>query len=481
MARLTMRFEYLYALCVALGLTWVNFSHFQNTSFFTLALSNALSLLGAAPLFFWLKNEQHEEIPLLPMHGFFYAIAFGVAGFYYPKSNSLNYILLNIIAGLLSLYFAYYLVAPRLLKPIKKVSLFSFYIKDKKAFALFAWIGFPLSCLLYWASRKWSINDLTLSFQIFYHFVFYLLVAAYFQGLLSATVKIVLLTFIFPYQFFIGSGFLEGSIGPLITNLVGICIIYFAIRKRVPWGLITLIILTILLIQPIKRELRDQIWQLNEKGTSTQLKQGTTVVDSFRELSNVMSDKYLTGEIVKSRNLHDDGAYINNSIFQSAIGRLNLLYPTAWIIRETPEPQPYRFGSTYTPLFTKWIPRILWESKPRETLGNDWGRSYQLINNDNFAISFNLPWIAEMYMNFGFFGVLGVSFIIGLVFYVFKATICQAGNDPAKLAFGVLLMTPLMFPESHLSLVLGGVIVGGILLNIFAFLSVRLFPKMFES
>ena len=477
-----LRLKYLYAFCIASGLVWVNFSQFQNISYFTLALSNTIVLLGATPLFFWLKNERREAIPLLPMHGFFYAITFGIAGFHrFEKSifeawhfeireDTFVYALVCVITGLLSLYFAYYLVAPRLLKKIDKVRLFPFYIKDKNAYTLLAWIGYPLTCLLYWLSQEGWAAYLKPSFFIGYQFIFYVLIAAYFRGLLSATTKVVLLTLIFPYQFFIGSVFLEGSIGPLIINLVAICILFFAIRQRVPWGWMALIILTILLIQPIKGELRNRIWQLNEKGTSLQLKQGTTVIDSFGELSNVMSDNYLAG--------NGEQPFTIKEASQASYARMNRLTTLIEVIDRTPDPQPYRFGSTYTPLLTKLIPRILWENKPRETLGNDWVRAYGLISPTDYAYSYNLPWIAEMYMNFGFFGVLGVSFIVGLVFYVFKVAICQANNDPGKLAFGIILMMPLMFPESHLSMVLGGVIVGGIFLAFLAFLTSKLFPKI---
>ncbi len=480
-----LRLKYLYAFCIALGLVWANFSQFQSLPFFTLTLSNAIVLLGAAPLFFWLKNEQREAIPLLPMHGFFYAITFGIAGFHrfeqsifeawrfeIPK-DTFVYALFCVIAGLLSLYFAYYLVAPRLLKKIDKVTLFPFYIKDKNAYTLLAWIGYPLTCLLYWHSQEGWVAYLKPSFFIGYQFIFYVLMAAYFRGLLSTTTKVVLLTLIFPYQFFIGSVFLEGSIGPLIINLVAICILFFAIRQRMPWGWMALIILTILLIQPIKGELRHRIWQLNEKGTSYQLKQGATVVDSFRELSNIVSNQYIDG----------GGAHTFEikKVSQDSYVRMNRLTTLVQVIDRTPDPQPYRYGSTYTPLLTKWIPRIFWENKPRETLGNDWARAYGLATPTDYAYSYNLPWIAEMYMNFGFLGILGTSFLIGLLFYAFKVVICQTGNDPGMLAFGVLLMMPLMFPESHLSMVLGGVIVGGILLTTLAFLAAKLFPKMFES
>jgi hypothetical protein len=295
--------------------------------------------------------------------------------------------------------------------------------------------------------------------------------AAYFKGLLNTSTKAVLLILILPYQFFIGSVFLEGSIGVLITNIVAICILFFAIRQRMPWGWMVLIVLIILLIQPIKGQLRDRIWELNETGTSLQLKQGLTVADSFSELSNIASNRYISGDRGPTLDLKDAS--------KTSYVRLNRLTTLVEVIDRTPVPKPYRYGSTYAPLLTKWIPRILWENKPRETLGNDWGRTYGLINHDNFAISFNLPWIAEMYMNFGFLGVLGVSFLIGLLFYVFKITICQASNEPANLAFGVLMMVPLMFPESHLSLVLGGVIVGGILLLLFFLLAFKVFPNRY--
>ena len=184
-----------------------------------------------------------------------------------------------------------------------------------------------------------------------------------------------------------------------------------------------------------------------------------------------MGDKYLSEERARNVEL--------NELSQTSYRRINRLITLVEVIYRTPDPQPYRHGSTYIPLLTKWIPRIFWENKPRETLGNDWGRSYQLINNDNLAISFNLPWIAEMYMNFGFLGILGVSFLLGLLFYVFKVTICQASNDPSRLAFGCILMIPLMFPESHLSMVLGGVIVQSLVMLLAYFLFSKLLPSWF--
>ena len=486
------RLKYLYALCMGLGLIWVNYSHFQSLPGLTLLLSNAVVFLGAAPLYFWLQDEQREAIPLMPMTGFFYAVTFGFAGFsrfqesqwdpwhFQIQEDTFDFALACVIAGLLSLYLAYYVLGPKLAPKEGKMPSFPFYVKSAKAYTVLAYLGFPIICLLYWLSRQGVMGELTLSFQIVSQFIFYLLMAAYLQGLLSTSEKVALFL-IFVYQFFIGSGFLEGSIGPLIVNLIAICILSFAIKRKVPWGWIVAIALTIFLIQPIKGELRNQIWQLKSDGTAAELKQGTTVVDSMGELSKILGARYLSkqgaekleGESTDDLNYEPNDNRLN--------GRLNLLYPLAWLLMNTPDPQPYRYGETYTPLLTKWIPRILWQNKPRETLGNEWVRTYGLASADDFAYSYNLPWVAEMYMNFGFSGVLGVSFFLGLLFYVLKLMVCQVPNEPSKLAFGVVLATPLMLPESHLSLVLGGVIVQAILLLLLCYVASKLLPNWFKA
>lgn len=486
------RLKYLYALFMVLGLLWVNYSHFQNLPVLTLVLSNTVVLLGASPLYFWLKDQQREAIPLMPMTGFFYAVTFGFVGFsrfqesiwdpwhFLIQSDTFNFALACVIAGLLSLYFAYYVLAPRLLSKVGKMPSFSFYVKSTKAYTLLAYIGFPGICSLYWLSRIGVLNNLTLSFHILSQFIFYLLMAAYFRDLLSMTTKVMLLGLIFPYQFFIGSLFLEGSIGPAVITLIAISIIYFAVKHKVPWGLLISSVLTILLIQPIKGEIRSHIWQLNGNATGMELKEGTTTADSAEELAQAFFSRYLSLERPPSETKNAD-----DMIYESSTGsvtrRLNLLYPLAWICMNTPEPQPYRYGATYTPLLSKWIPRVFWQNKPQERLGNEWGRSYKLIREDYLSVSFNLPWIAEMYMNFGFAGVLGISFFLGLLFYILKRTICQVTDEPGELAFGIVLATPLMFPESHLSLVLGGVIVQAILVILACFLASKVLANWFGN
>ena len=138
------RLKYMYILSIFLGLIWTNYVHFSSLPVFTLILSNALVLLGAAPLYFWLKNERREAIPLLPIHGFFYSVTFGIAGFgrfeksvlepwhFEIQNDAFNYALVCVIAGLISLYLAYYVCAPKLMHKTWKMPSFPFYVKKIK-------------------------------------------------------------------------------------------------------------------------------------------------------------------------------------------------------------------------------------------------------------------------------------------------------------------------------------------------------------
>lgn len=478
------RLQNLYILVVGFGLTWMNYTYAHDHSYLILLFLNLAVILGCAPLYFWIQNTYRESIPLLPMHALFYALAFGLAGFKQPgsialnswnldiQSNLLGFALICVITGLLTLYIAYFLVAPMLEKYCKPIPTLHLKIKNNNVYTWLIFGGYPCICFLYWYSRQGVMASLTLTFQTISQFIFYLLVAAYFQRKLNTSMRVALLCLIFPYQFFIASGFLEGSIGPLLLNLLAICIIYFAINKKIPWGWMILIICTIFLIQPIKGDLRKQIWQLRSDGMTSELKQGSTVVDSMQKLSKIFSAKYFSRQGAQE--------VMSGEIVSASHDRINRLRTLIEVISLTPNPQPYRYGSTYLPLLTKWIPRLFWENKPREDLGNEWSRVYGLSPPDDFAYSYNLPWIAEMYMNFGFPGIIGVSFLIGLLVYILKKVFCEAGNDPGSLALGVVLLTPLMMPESHFSLLIGGVIIGTIPIVLVLYLSAKAFPKYFS-
>jgi len=139
--------------------------------------------------------------------------------------------------------------------------------------------------------------------------------------------------------------------------------------------------------------------------------------------------------------------------------RINHLHLTAAIMADTSDRDAYLYGESYLPLFTKWIPRFLWPDKPIEDLGNRWARQYGYLGQLDYVTSFNLPWLPEMYMNFGVAGVIVVNFLLGLLFRLLSGMFWRHADDSSAFAFGLSLGAPLMFVESHLSMKLGGLVI----------------------
>ena len=137
------------------------------------------------------------------------------------------------------------------------------------------------------------------------------------------------------------------------------------------------------------------------------------------------------------------------------VRRVNHLHVTGAIIRDTPSRQPHREGATYAPLFTKWIPRAFWPGKPEERIGNDWGREYGYLGKHDRETSFNLPWLTEMFMNFGWTGVVCVNLAIGGLFALLHRLYFDRPVGVAGIAFGLSIGSTLIFVESNLSLMLG--------------------------
>ena len=67
------------------------------------------------------------------------------------------------------------------------------------------------------------------------------------------------------------------------------------------------------------------------------------------------------------------------------------------------------------------MPRIFWENKPSDTLGNEFGVRYKVLFDYNTTTSWNMPVLNEFYVNFGIIGiVLGMFFRCNLQFNYLK-------------------------------------------------------------
>ena len=246
-----------------------------------------------------------------------------------------------------------------------------------------------------------------------------------------------------PYILLVRSGLAGGQIAGLVTISIEFVIIFTAFRSKVPYTIILLALVAFFFLQPVKGHFRAIAWKSDiQMGSMEKLKLFIDMgVDHYFGTSSMFA-KTDTEE-----SLH------------KAFNRIYHLHLTSCVIAHTPSKVPFQYGNTYVPLFTKFIPRFLWPGKPVEDLGNRWAKWYGYLNPSDNITSLNLPWLTEMFLNFGWFGVIAINILLGLLF-AFLRPFWQNPVEAGAFSFGLVLGMPLTIVESNLSMKLGKLIIG---------------------
>ena len=166
------------------------------------------------------------------------------------------------------------------------------------------------------------------------------------------------------------------------------------------------------------------------------------------------------------KNIRFMPSQLNGSIFHYFIARvlhrMNHLGELSYVIQATGDSIPYANGQTYTPLLTKFIPRVIWPGKPQETFGQYFGHRYRLIHDHDFETAVNLPLIVEGYVNWGWLGIVFSAMFVGAVLRLLWEF--WIGESPAtgNVVLGMVIVSTLVLQEGNLSLLCGGVLYGGL-------------------
>ena len=436
----------------------------------SLLLASAVLILAIFPLWHWLGQSQRDAIPVLAFHGFFYAVCFGLAGFINP-SGTIAGLLVNerelqqglvcAMLGLLSLYLSYYKIAPRLLS--EKVRLSWPFVFKESAYGRVALFLYPAVFLISSLIAREKLSLFSQYSGAISTFLFMLLLHAHLSGKLMGKARFLFAYVMLPVNLLFFSGLTNSQIAGFVMLIVCISIVYVATKRKAPYKWLILAAGVFFLLQPIKGEFRNMVW--TDKVAMSPVEKLQTFFD--------LGVNYYFGNGVKTSS-EENG-------LKTAFERINHLHVTALIIADTSADDSFLYGKSYVPLLTKWIPRFLWPGKPIEDFGNVWAHRYGYLASNDYSTSFNLPWLPEMYMNFGMAGVIGVSFLLGMVFRFLRNSFWQSSSDSTLFAFGLTLGGPLMFVESNLSMILGGVIITIATLFALMLLLSWFFPGMAEK
>ena len=159
-----------------------------------------------------------------------------------------------------------------------------------------------------------------------------------------------------------------------------------------------------LIFSPIKTAYREFAW---EGDVTVERMSAAERFNKIIELSqeNISQNNYES----KERKTHTENPLWRFSYQPSAI---------SMVIEKTPAEVPYWDGITYLPIFTKFIPRVIWPDKPVENMGQQFGHKYNKLAEDDDFTSMNNPILAELFMNFGIWGMLIGTALLGFI-YIF--------------------------------------------------------------
>jgi hypothetical protein len=213
-------------------------------------------------------------------------------------------------------------------------------------------------------------------------------------------------------------------------------IIHYIFKKKIPWLFLSFFLI-IIIFSPLKNILR---------------------------YNNLVHDRVnFTEELKNNFNSNGGSARVLNSYF---------IYH--FVLLKVPEKYSYFQQSTYSNLITSFIPRVLWNNKPESKIGREFSVKYGFNPKGNLT-SINLPWVAELYLNFSFFGLFFGMFLIGVFIALLTKLVSVPKNNYIQYISGLVVVSPLILPESNFALMVGGIISQYIFLMIIFYIYFKIF------
>jgi len=403
------------------------------------AYATLIVMLGALPgLVFLFSKRQGGLIPLMPLHGVFYAFTFGFPAL----SNKTDWLsegeddITNALAltiwGLVCLYLGYYAFR-RFYKRLKPIRPRHVSIRQQIWAAWILFGGF-LSFQFFPVLKSLPSVE-QLSAPLGYLSLGILALLAFDRRL----PRMHLLLFIAALPLTLGILTLSGSLAPPVLFLIFIGILYWNAKRRIPWLPIIAGVLITIILNPVKLHYRDAVWYTEKPSLS--------YYEKAVELGNVIENYYAGTDVFTT--VSEDTSTVNRLAHIATFGH---------VINLTPAVVPYWSGDSYRTLWTSFIPRALWPDKPQATIGQDFGHRYALIAPNNTSTSINLPWLVEFYANFGTSGVLAGMFFVGVFFRILVQKFRVPTTAPMEHALAVTVMFSLFYAESNFALMVGGIL-----------------------
>ncbi|MBW4670266.1 MAG: hypothetical protein KME60_23340 [Cyanomargarita calcarea GSE-NOS-MK-12-04C] len=433
--------------------------HLMDTRPERLPLENALLALGITwlgflPMILYLYNRNRPPMPFFPLVGLFYATSFGLPNFNADNVGTGRLTLNNVttesleltLIALAGMNIAYILSKSWLLKNVTPIKLADTYPVKKLINFLWILLLAHISYLYIPAIKNIpSIGQLLDPLGYVTYGLFYILSHGGFLPQFQAG----LLLFVFlPIELI--PRLASGLLAEIMVFFLFMFNVVWYTRKRIPIVVLTILGIVYLTFAPVKEDYRKLTWNKNNPASSG------NPIEKLQVFVDLAVDYHQKNTF---------GSESNNSINEKQkkkdkdklVSRSAHIITLSAVVEDTPDRVPYWNGVTYLPVFTKYIPRLVWPDKPAETVGNEFGRRYNYLQSDDDVTSYNLPWIVEMYANFGRVGVVGGMSLLGLLLAFLEQKMNHPAMNAVEFVFGATCLFGLVYQEANFSLIAGNI------------------------
>lgn len=398
----------------------------------------AIIALNLVPILLYLKKTK-KNIPFLPLIGLHYIISFGLPVFFmeledfYLGKLELNALVIGFFS-LLSFYFFFYFS--------------NYFINIKSTFSPFKIEDSHNTKLL--KTTMYFFVAITIMARIFslsllYHFTepsLYVFTGLFFylkfKKSISAGENILIIGFI-AVEIFLR--ILSGMLAGVAVFLLYMVLSNYVINEKFNVVPVIFFIVVYALIYPVKHDFRKLVW-FGDKEYSTLEK---VVVLQELVLKNFNNDQ----ELLKDDHDEKEDPFLGR--FSYPASALSLVQSM------TPSVIPYWEGYTFLPLFSKFVPRVIWPDKPTEEIGQEFGHRYRLLASNNSSTSMNLPWMAELYANWGKSGAYIGYALLGILFAFLDKYFNNKNSSVLNQLVSAAIIFQLVTHESNFSLQTGNI------------------------
>lgn len=148
----------------------------------------------------------------------------------------------------------------------------------------------------------------------------------------------------------------------------------------------------------------------------------------------------------------------NNEVFATIEDMGNSMQTVIYTQQLVPKEYPFRYGFSYLMNLTEAIPNLFWDRHPAEAYGSLGRWLTKIVDKSfyDFGGALGYSCVAESYINFGWFGIIIISYLLGMIISRVENRIERSPYAVSYASWVIVANYLLMYPRGELSTIVRG-------------------------